>query len=151
MKYLAGMLSVILSLTTPPAVATLGEQASTVTQDAGKMKGVQKATLNQGLYATHEMVSGVTTIREFSNRDGLVFAVSWRGLAKPDLNILFGSYYAEYEAGAAKLPRQRGRRSVSLETSKMVLRGSSRMRDQRGFAYIPSLVPPGIKLEDLEQ
>jgi hypothetical protein len=114
------------------------------------MKISQKATASGAQYSVHETVVDGNTIKEYSNAEGLVFAVSWRGIAKPDLSVLFGSYYDEYMKTLESAPKQPGRRSVSMSTSRMVVRRAGHMRDQKGFAHVPSLVPVGLYLEDLQ-
>jgi hypothetical protein len=38
-----------------------------------------------------------TSVREYADAGGTVFAVAWDGPTKPDLNQLPGQYFAEYE------------------------------------------------------
>ncbi|MBK9324592.1 MAG: DUF2844 domain-containing protein [Bdellovibrionaceae bacterium] len=134
-----------------PAFATLGEATTTINIDVAKLKASQKPMVTSEKYTVHEMIADGNTIREYSNSDGIVFAVSWRGISKPDLSILFGAYFNEYISTIEKSTKQHGKRSVSMETSKMVLKRGGRMRDQRGFAYVPSLVPVDLNVEDLSQ
>lgn len=132
------------------ANAALGEKSSSVQNDVSKLRASQKATVLEGPYSVHEFTADGTTIKEYSNMEGIVFAVSWRGLAAPDLEVLFGSYFSEYQDTLEVAPRQPGKRSVSMKTGRMIVRRSGHMRDQRGFAHVPSLVPTGLNLGDLE-
>jgi hypothetical protein len=150
MKTLGFVLSISLCLFASYALATLGEHTSTVDQDVSKLKASQKASTSESDYTVHEMVADGNTIKEFATTAGIVFAVSWRGISKPDLSVLFGSYYDEYKASLEAAPKLKGKRSASVQTSRMILKRGGHMRDQRGFAYIPSLVPAGLKLGDLE-
>jgi hypothetical protein len=36
-------------------------------------------------------------LREYASRDGVVFAIAWKGLKDSELGPLLGSYAAEYE------------------------------------------------------
>ena len=101
-------------------------------------------------FSTYEYEQNGNTVKEFSSADGTVFAVSWRGISKPDLNALFGSYLTEYQEAFESAPKQFGAKNVSLKTSTMVIRRGARMRDQRGFVFIPSLVPEGVDVEQLK-
>ncbi|RYZ67408.1 MAG: DUF2844 domain-containing protein [Proteobacteria bacterium] len=150
MKILKAVLTAYFMFCGSSAHATLGEKATSIPGDVSKLKASQKAMVNEGPYSVHEMVANGTTIKEYSNAEGLVFAVSWRGLAAPDLEVLFGTYFAEYKQTLNLAPRQPGKRSVSMDTGRMVVRRSGHMRDQRGFAHVPSLVPAGLNLEDLK-
>ncbi len=131
--------------------AALGESSKTISSDVGKLKASQKAMVSSEKYTVHELLADGNVIKEYANSDGVVFAVSWRGISKPDLSVLFGAYFEEYKAAVEKSTKQHGKRSVSLETSRLVLKRGGRMRDQRGFAYVPSLVPAELNLEDLDK
>jgi hypothetical protein len=131
------------------AAATLGEPLASVQKDAGSLKAAQKASSSGEAYTMSEMYADGNTIKQYSNPEGIVFAVSWTGISKPDLQVLFGSYFTEYSNASNELPKKMGAKSISFKTSKMVVRRAGRMRDQRGLAYVPSLVPAGVKVEDL--
>ncbi|RYZ87183.1 MAG: DUF2844 domain-containing protein [Proteobacteria bacterium] len=151
MTFIHALLFVFATAGSSWAHAALGERSTSVKQDVTSLKAAQKVSTSKNDYTIHEMVADGNTIKEFSNRDGLVFAVSWRGISKPDLSILFGSYYGEYMASIDRAEKQHGRRSVSVQTNRMVVKRGGRMRDQRGFAVVPSLVPEGLSLEGLDQ
>ena len=101
-------------------------------------------------FSVHEYQQNGNTVKEFSSLEGVVFAVSWQGISKPDLNALFGSYFTEYKNAFENIPKQYGVKSLTLKTTKMVIRRGGRMRDQRGFVYVPSLVPEGVMVEELQ-
>jgi hypothetical protein len=138
------------TILTSISYATLGEHVSTVDNDISKLKASQKLSTANSNYTIHEMTADGNTIKEYASADGVVFAVSWRGISKPDLSTLFGSYFQEYKTVDDNTPKQMGKRSVTMKTSKMVLRRGGHMRDMRGFAYIPSLVPSNVNIEDLQ-
>lgn len=131
------------------AMATLGEPLASVQQNAGTLRAAQKVSTTTEKYSVSEMAADGNTIKQYSNKDGIVFAVSWAGISKPDLPTLFGSYFQEYSDALNEIPKQVGVRSVSFKTSKMVVRRGGRMRNQKGLAYVPSLVPPDVNVEDL--
>lgn len=143
-------LSLIVFLYSFTSHATLGEPIANADTNMQKLKGSQKASFSTSQYSVHEMTADGNRIKQFANAEGLVFAVSWRGISKPDLSVLFGSYFQEYKALLSTASKQPGKRNVSMETSRMVIKRGGHMRDQRGFAYVPSLVPQGLNLEELE-
>lgn len=100
-------------------------------------------------YTVYEYQQNGNTVKEYSSLKGVVFAVSWQGISKPDLNALFGSYFTEYNNAFAKVPKQYGTKDLALQSSQLVIRRSGRMRDQRGLVYVPSLVPEGVFVEQL--
>jgi hypothetical protein len=145
------IMSLPVLLLAPFSQATLGEHKSTIGNDVVQLKAAQKASnVSSDQYTVQVMEASGNTIREYANSEGVVFAVSWRGISKPDLTVLFGSYFDEYKSVLEKSPRQPGKRNVAMQTSRMVIRRGGHMRDQRGFAFVPSLVPSGLNLEDLE-
>lgn len=101
-------------------------------------------------YSTYEYEENGNAVKEYSSSEGVVFAVSWQGISKPDLSALFGSYYKEYNEAFLKAPKQYGVKTLSMKTQQMVIRRGGRMRDQRGFVYVPSLVPHGVDVESLQ-
>ena len=91
--------------------------------------------------------SGVT-VNEYLTPDGTVFAVSWRGPTPPDLSQLFGSYFAEYQTAAAQPQAQRGQ--LLVQTGDLVVETGGHMRDLRGRAYLPALLPTGVSADEIQ-
>jgi len=83
-----------------------------------------------------------TTVTEYANAAGTVFAITWKGPFKPDLQQLLGSYFAPYVQAASAQPQQL---NLSLvKGSDIVVHSAGRMRGFFGLAWVPSLVPPGF-------
>jgi len=128
-----------------PAWAVLGEvQASPHTVD--------KLTLpSSGAYSvsTSTLPTG-TVVNEYAAPGGKVFAVTWRGAMPPDLSQLLGSYYTNYQTGLAA--RQSGvhSRHVLLNNGGLVFEAAGHMRDLRGIAYLPALMPQGVSAGELK-
>lgn len=131
------------------ANATLGESVNSQAKNLSAVNASQKVGSAEK-YSTYEYEQNGNTVKEFSTPAGVVFAVSWKGISKPDLNALFGSYLTEYNDAFKEVPKQYGVKSLSLKTTKMVIRRGGRMRDQQGFVYVPSLVPEGVNVEELQ-
>ncbi len=89
--------------------------------------------------------SSGATVHEYVSLAGVVFAVTWNGPARPDLSLLLGaSPYAEMVAAGG---RRRG--PVQVDQSNLVIHSGGRMGALRGSAWIPSLVPAGVNVEQL--
>lgn len=105
------------------------------------------------LYSTHvtQLESG-TVVREFSNSNGVVFAVFWQGPVLPDLTQLLGRYFKTFKS-ATEQARASGRRggSMGLARDDLVVSSNGRMRDFFGYAYAPALVPAGVSIQDVLQ
>jgi hypothetical protein len=131
-----------------PAFATLGEDATTVENDRIKLKAQVRTTAIAG-YTVHEIQSPTgTTVREFVNDSGKVFAVAWTGPLLPDFEQTLGKYFPEYIANASS-PRV-GRRHLEIQGTDFVVHSNGHMRAFYGSAYVPSLLPPNFSVEDIQ-
>lgn len=149
------------------AMASLGGPLDSIESDRKAFEGklseivVPQARNAQRHYTEHLIQQDGTEIREYALPDGTVFAVTWRGPTQPDLSVLLGSYYNEYQDTLALLQRstsqhsndrtaqRRGRSARVIRSKNMVLERSGHMRDIRGKAYLPQLMPDGVHPEDL--
>jgi hypothetical protein len=131
------------------AYATLGEKAASVETDRKALSAVKRNLTAHDNYQVQEMVSDANTIREFLTPDGVVFAVAWNGLTHPDLSTVLGTYNAKYRQAKKLHPRRHGRRSVQVKGDDVVVETSGHMRDLRGKAYVPSLVPEGVNIDEI--
>jgi hypothetical protein len=152
------------------AMATLGGSAQSIAADqqalGGQLRVPNQAQLSTGAQELQEQTpassatsnaaytveqisspSGVT-VNEYLSANGTVFAVSWRGPTPPDLSQLFGSYFAEYQTAAAQPHAQRG--PLLVQTENLVVETSGHMRDLRGIAYLPALLPPGVSADEIQ-
>jgi hypothetical protein len=110
------------------------------------MRAQRQVTQNSG-YAVHEMRAETgTAVREFVSAEGKVFGVAWAGPVRPDLQQLLGSYYEEYQKSA---PTRRAHHPVSIQTPNMVIQFGGHPRAITGRAYIPGMVPPGVRVEEI--
>lgn len=132
------------------AQAILGASADTVVADQIRFKGEHRQSTGQRMN-THEIsLPDGSSIKEYVNSAGLVFAVSWRTRLKPDLEKLLGTNFVVYAAkqraatGLAESKRQQTVRQPNL-----VVRQAGRMNAFAGLAYVPALVPVGIDADAL--
>jgi hypothetical protein len=102
-------------------------------------------SLNYSTQQMHDDVGNVIT--EYVTTKGVVFALTWRGLFKPDLHQLLGDYFNTYLSveGASS-----GRQSQIVDQTSVVIVSEGRLRHFHGYAYIPALMPSGFLLGDLK-
>ncbi len=132
-----------------PARAALGGDAASVASDADALHGVIRSTLLQQ-YDIHEITSGNgMRLREFLDRNGLVFAVAWSGPAMPDLQKLLGASYKTYATAIAAENHPVLKRSLRISTSDLVVESDGHMRAFSGRAYLPALIPAGTSAAEL--
>ena len=131
-------------------LAELGGSENNINNEEKHFKAKSHKKTQRLGYSVHELVLEGIKVKEFVSLSGTIFAVSWRGMTTPDLKVLFGNYYTEYEKEKASIKIQKGRRSVGVATTNIVVNHGGQMRDMRGFAYVPAVVPAGLDLNTLE-
>ena len=91
-----------------------------------------------------------TTVSEYVNKSGTVFAVAWKGRSMPDLSVLLGSYFTEFKAQADATRNTRNIGTpVNISTDSVVVHSGGRMRNFSGNAYVPALIPSGVTISDV--
>jgi hypothetical protein len=132
------------------AHAALGGNSASVQDDVASMKASLQVRNANG-YAVHEIqrTSG-TLVREYVSPAGTVFGVAWQGPFMPDLRQLLGAYFDQYSASVkAQKAMYVGRRPLNIEGPGLVIQTSGHMRGYSGRVYVPTLVPTGVKVEEL--
>lgn len=140
------------------ARAALGEASWSVETDRQALKGGPVRSLarpagSSASYTIKEITSDSTTIREYLNSEGIVFGVAWKGRAQPELSPLLGSFYDDFKA-QNRSQQRRGRNKVrgnrrSVQGSRVVVESFGRMRALAGRAYVPKLLPRGMKAHEI--
>ena len=125
------------------ARATLGgdlTSVSTNTQVLGAKRQMQKVAAGE----RHELTlpSGIV-VHEYVSPSGAVYAVTWRGPRKPDLRELLGPYFAQLSSRASK----GGHHQMNLEGTDFVVQSMGHRHSFTGRAWVPSLVPAGVKVD----
>ena len=139
----------VASLTIPGiAAASLGAQEASVADDAVAVHATIRMQ-QRTAYRLHEinMISG-TTLHEYVNAAGMVFAVAWRGPTLPNLKATLGDYFDTYVA-TARL-KVSPHRAVRVQQEDLVIESTGHMRAFSGVAYVPSLMPAGVVAGDLQ-
>ena len=129
--------------------ATLGEFAASVESDRKALSAVQSSGEVRNGYTIQEVSSDSTVVREYVSSSGVVFGIAWNGLTHPDLNQLLGSYAAEYLEALQQTARKPGYRHLQVKTGRIVVEKWGHMRNLRGRAYVPALIPPGVSVDEI--
>jgi hypothetical protein len=133
-----------------PAMAHLGGDTDSVSADRDAMQAQLRSTPMQ-LYSMHEISTAAgALIHEYTTRQGTVFAVTWQGQLPPDLTQLFGNFYKQYQDAATAQSRPGMHRQLNISNADFVVASTGRLRSFRGKAYVPSLVPAGVSVADLQ-
>jgi len=137
--------------TAQQAHGTLGQSADSVTLDRKALSAVEGAKSFRNGYAIQEIHSDSIIIREYVSSAGIVFGIAWNGLVRPDLTQLLGSYAAEYQEAKQQIPRRPGHRDYQVvNTDRAVVETWGHMRNLKGRAYAPDLIPPGVSIDEIQ-
>jgi hypothetical protein len=133
-----------------PALASLGGDVTTVEADLAKMQGSLRTTSNNS-YTLHEIQTSTgVAVKEYVATSGKVFAVTWQGPIHPDLRQLLGTYFDAFtQAEQAQRAQRRGRGPVQIQEPGLVVQVAGHMRAFFGKAYVPQMLPAGIRAEDI--
>jgi Protein of unknown function (DUF2844) len=142
--------SAVLFAAAQRAQATLGESSDSISYDKKVLSAVQRSTTTLNGYTVHEIDSAPTVIREYVSTSGIVFGIAWQGLIHPDLTRLLGSYAGEYQEALSQTPRIRGSRRLQVKSSGVIVEKWGHMRNLQGRAYVPSLIPPGVSVDEIK-
>ena len=127
--------------------AALGGDINSVQADQAQMKAERRVT-QSAAYQLHELrAQSGTVVREFVSPQGKVFGVAWQGPSVPDLKQLLGTYYDEFATNA---PRRRVHGPVRISTPEFVIQSGGHQRALTGRAYVPGMIPSGVKLEEIK-
>jgi hypothetical protein len=132
-----------------PACAALGGDATGVLADAAALHGAVNALDARQFDIRDIAAEAGMHVREYLNRDGVVFAVSWSGPVLPDLRQLLGDHFKEYTTALAALKHPGLKRAVRIASSGLIVESGGHLRAYAGHAYLPALVPAGVSTADL--
>ncbi|CAB3804812.1 hypothetical protein LMG28614_06085 [Paraburkholderia ultramafica] len=131
----------MLRATPQSAVATATPQTALAAQPASAAS-TAPYTVRQSLDA-----NGVTT-REYVLPSNVVFAVTWEGPIRPDMTALLGNYFPNYVSAGQS--RTLGSGPLSSGDGTFRIESGGRLGHFYGIAWLPHLIPAGIRPGDLQ-
>lgn len=135
------------------AHAVLGGDVSTIATDQARLKAAGRAVAAavSATVQSHEMtLADGSSIREYVNPAGIVFAVAWSTRFKPKLTPLLGVHSLSYAAAASAASNRAGiQRRIVLQRDDLVVHATSHLNAYVGVAYLQSLVPEGVRVDEL--
>ena len=133
-----------------PVLASLGGDMTSVQDDQAKMQASLRSNSGNS-YSVHEMQTPAgVAVREYVSPAGKVFAVTWQGPFHPDLRQLLGTYFDQYvQAVQVQQAQRRGHGPVIVRQAGLVVQITGHFRAVRGSAYVPQMMPAGVRAEEL--
>jgi len=147
---LALVLSVAMFAAAQRVQATLGESAGSIESDRKALSAVNRGVTARDNYTVQEIYSESNTVREYVSSSGIVFGIAWNGLVYPDITQLLGSYTGEYQEALQQTLHQKGSRHLHVKSQNVIVEQWGHMRDLRGRAYAPALLPPGVSVDEIK-
>ena len=140
------VLGLVAGLATLPAHAALGGDVASVLRDSAALHASHAVT-PFAAYDLHEATSAEgTTLREYVDRSGKVFALSWRGPASPDVRALLGAHAKHYEAVRSRFSNHK---VVNIDEPGFVVSIVKLPRGWSGRAVLPAAIPAGVTRNEL--
>jgi len=145
---------ILLALAMPLcANATLGDAPFTAGASAAvdsRVASYQATQTAQGYRVFAIALNNGTVVREFVDTAGRVFALRWSGPDLPDMGMLLGAHLPTFKA-SVQAAKQAGKRGgpVLVQLGGLVLLSTGAMGAFQGYAYLESLVPPGLDVQSL--
>ena len=128
------------------AWAGLGEPEGSIPGDRMRMHAMH-AVARTPSFARHELtLPDGSRVQQWVASNGLVFAVRWNTLYKPNLARLLGPSFANYADAAQQGGIQRQFHHQGLD---LVVQSAGHLHVFSGYAYRPSLVPRGVSMHSL--
>jgi hypothetical protein len=118
--------------------------------DGASVKTTQASTASGAPYTIEQRTlrNGVS-VEEFVDAGGKVFAVTWSGPFKPNLQRLLGRHFETFRQRGAE--RRGGPRSrLRVDTGEAVIVSEGHMGDFRGRAWLPSQLPAGFDTQEMK-
>jgi hypothetical protein len=156
----AGLLAFCALLAQPAAHAALGQGLASAAHDGTPVAAPQRLIAKAALAASAAAGAAAAvqsqvvltpqgaTVTEYANAAGTIFAITWRGPFKPDLQQLLGQYFAPFQQG---LPRAGlGLTAAVVHGDNIVVHSFGHMRNFYGLAWVPSLLPAGFDVAGLQ-
>ena len=144
-------LATLMMLAIPrPANASLGGDITSVQADNTRLQGTLRSTKNSNY--TIEEVKAPTglLVREYLSTSGQVFAITWQGPTRPNLQQVLGTYFKTYtQAAQTQTGRRVVRGPVVLRQGGLVVEMGGHMRWIAGRAYVSSMIPPTVQMEEI--
>lgn len=134
----------------PLALAGLGRASSSVESDRAALGATLKSTAAAG-YTVHALtLANQGVVKEFARSNGTVFAVTWRGAARPNLQQILGEHFDVVQADNASRSSARTRQPIAVTRSDLVVRTGGHSGAFWGVAILPQQAPAGLSAESLK-
>jgi Protein of unknown function (DUF2844) len=132
-----------------PAQASLGAGRDSIDAD-GRHFSARMSAVSASTHTVHVLtMPNGEVVREFARPDGVVFAVTWKGPARPDLRQLLGARFDDVQADNVLPGGRRTRRPLAVRRPGFQMSSGGHPGAFWGVAYLPGLAPSGFSPQTL--
>lgn len=138
----------VLAASVPLAAdAALGGMRSSIAQEQAKFHA-QLRTQARGSATLHELtLPNGTIVKQLSNAQGQIYALSWHGPGKPDLRSLLGAHFGTFQTDNAQPNGRFIRRPMMVWRGDLIIQTGGHPGAFWGIAYLPQLTPAGFSAD----
>ncbi|CAB3754150.1 DUF2844 domain-containing protein [Paraburkholderia solisilvae] len=136
-----------------PHVTSNVMKAAALVQTSTPSQAAAAASSANALYSVNVVVlkSGTVVHEYVATSSNTVFAVIWNGPRQPNFADILGAYSTRYlTPSGLDVIRVGGLSQRGLSSPDLVVQSFGRMGRFKGYAYLPSAVPPGVSLTELQ-
>jgi len=139
------LLIVLLTAQATASWASLGDGEGAIVGDRMRMRALHSVTRGPQ-YSVHELkAADGSRVREYVTPNGIVFAVSWKTLYKPDFADILGSRYPAFADSLMQAARRGGiQRQFRHQGADLIVLSTGHLNVYAGYAYSQSLLPSGL-------
>ena len=130
--------------------ATLGAAPSTDARQSSRSLRTTPpaASAIESTYSVHEsQTADAVTVRDYASPANVVFALTWQGPTRPDMQALLGSYFQGFVAAAHRTAR--GTRPLIGRDGDLRIESVGHQGAFAGKAWVPRLAPASVDVEAL--
>ena len=140
------LLALSMTIVAVPALATLGGAVTKEAKQIQVQNSVVSAqpTLNVFQFS---LPSG-TEVKEYTDSNGVVVAVSWQGPAMPNLEQLLGAHFQTFINRPTN--SNQSHRRVVMNTPELVAQVHGHVGAFKGVVYNPSALPAGFNTQSIQ-
>jgi Protein of unknown function (DUF2844) len=121
------------------------QQAASSTASASTSTPIY-STAAYSVYESHD-ADGIA-VREYVLPNNVVFAVTWQGPVRPDMNALLGSYFPNFVSAGEE--RLRGTGTLIQRNGELQIESAGRPGHFFGTASLPRLMPADLRANNLQ-
>jgi hypothetical protein len=112
------------------------------------LQGSLRTTQTDAFTVHQILVPTGIVVPEYVSPSGKVFAVTCYGPWPPDMRQILANHFEPYvKAAQAQVNSPAGRRPLMIEQPGLVVQSGGHMRSFAGRAYIPEMLPQGVRAE----